>query len=66
MNSEKKLANPDRYDVLKEHAIRMRKNPTTAESILWNSLRGKKMGYDFIDNTSSEITLPTSFVWKRT
>ena len=25
----------------------MRKNPTTAESILWNSLRGKKMGIRF-------------------
>jgi len=40
-------ANLDRYKLLKESAQRMRKYPTPAEAVLWNSLRGNKLGVKF-------------------
>ncbi|MEZ4934836.1 MAG: isoleucine--tRNA ligase [Saprospiraceae bacterium] len=41
-------ANPMSYELLKEYAKRMRDNPTDAEKVLWNNLRGKKLeGYKF-------------------
>lgn len=42
-----KLANPLNYDLLKENAKRMRKEPTEAESVLWEILRGNKFGAKF-------------------
>ena len=44
-------ANPDRYKIMKESAARMRKNPTPAEAMLWNSLRGNKLGVRFLQTT---------------
>ena len=35
------------YLLLKEHARKMRHNPTEAESALWGRLRYKQLGYKF-------------------
>ncbi len=40
-------ADPLLYSLLKEYAYRMRINPTEAESILWQQLRGKALGQPF-------------------
>lgn len=41
-------ANPVLYSLLKEHARRMRKQPTKAEQMLWNALGGKNLdGHKF-------------------
>lgn len=40
-------ADPMLYDVLKEHAERMKKYPTGAENLLWNYLKGEKLGCRF-------------------
>lgn len=39
-----KTANPVMYKLLKEHASRMRNQPTTAEKMLWNALSNKNLG----------------------
>ena len=40
-------ADPTLYSVLKEHAEHNRKNPTEAESVLWNCLRSNRLGVKF-------------------
>mgnify|MGYP002508780032 CR=1 FL=1 len=35
------------YDLLKKNAIENRKNPTEAESVLWNMLKANKLGAHF-------------------
>jgi very-short-patch-repair endonuclease len=35
------------YDLLKKNAIENRKNPTEAESVLWDMLKGNNLGYHF-------------------
>ena len=40
-------SNPTLYNVLKEHAEHNRKNPTDAESVLWNCLRSNRLGVKF-------------------
>lgn len=40
-------ADPLLYSLLKEYAYRMRINPTEAESILWQQLKGKALGQPF-------------------
>jgi len=40
-------ADPLLYSLLKEYSHRMRINPTEAESILWQQLRGKALGQPF-------------------
>ena len=35
------------YDLLKANAIENRKNPTEAESVLWDMLKGNNIGYHF-------------------
>ena len=40
-------ANPDWYPLLKEHARRMRNNPTEAEDFLWRQLKGKGLNTSF-------------------
>ena len=42
-----KMADPLLYDKLKEFAFENRKNPTEAESILWEYLKGKQTGFSF-------------------
>ena len=39
--------NPDWYPLLKEHARRMRNNPTEAEDFLWRQLKGKGLNTSF-------------------
>jgi isoleucyl-tRNA synthetase len=38
-----KTANPLSYNIIKEYAKQNRKNPTQAEDVLWQNLRGKKL-----------------------
>ena len=40
-------ADPMWYDILKKFAEENRKNPTEAESILWNALKAKGIGFKF-------------------
>ncbi len=40
-------ANPDWYPILKEHARRMRNNPTDAEAYLWKQLKAQGLGAAF-------------------
>lgn len=40
-------ANPDWYPLLKENAKRMRNNPTEAEFVLWQILKGNGLGVRF-------------------
>ena len=41
------MADPLLYDKLKVFAFEHRKNPTEAESILWEYLKGKQTGFSF-------------------
>jgi very-short-patch-repair endonuclease len=43
----KAVLNREIYKKLHPEAIRMRENPTKAESILWDELKSKKLGYKF-------------------
>ena len=47
MINELRWAASDRYSLLKEWARLNRKNPTNAEVILWNHLRGKELKTKF-------------------
>lgn len=47
MIDDLKWASPDRYGLLKEFAKKNRANPTLAEQILWQHLRGKVLGTKF-------------------
>ena len=52
------------YDVLKELAYKNRKNPTEAEAIIWNYLKGKQLGLHFrrqhiIGNYIVDFSCPT-------
>ena len=40
-------ADSTQYDLLKENAVNNRKNPTEAESVLWDMLKGNNIGYHF-------------------
>ena len=40
-------ADSTQYDLLKENAKNNRKNPTEAESVLWDMLKGNNIGYHF-------------------
>ena len=40
-------ADPMEYALLKEHALRMRKEPTEAENVLWQCLRNSQLGVKF-------------------
>ena len=40
-------ANPNWYPLLKEHARRMRNNPTEAETFLWKQLKAQGLGEAF-------------------
>jgi very-short-patch-repair endonuclease len=42
-----RTANPDVYALLKKFAKKNRANPTIAETILWQHLRGKSLGAKF-------------------
>ncbi|MBR6285874.1 MAG: radical SAM protein [Bacteroidaceae bacterium] len=42
-----KTADPTLYGMLKEHSRNMRNNPTEAESLLWNELKGDVLGIRF-------------------
>ena len=42
-----KTSCPDRYDLLKVFARDNRKCPTQAETVLWEYLKGKSLGYRF-------------------
>ena len=39
-----KTASPDRYRLLKVYARENRKNPTLAEQVLWENIRGEQLG----------------------
>lgn len=39
--------NVDRYEMLKENAVRMRNLPTEAEKLMWHYLRGNQLGVRF-------------------
>ncbi|MDE6693168.1 MAG: NAD-dependent epimerase/dehydratase family protein, partial [Muribaculaceae bacterium] len=65
-DSRRDLANPDTYVLLKEHAKEMRKNPTQAESAMWEMLKGEGVGFkfrrqhivgDYILDTLSRLTV---------
>ena len=43
-----KSSSPDRYLMLREYARRNRENATLAEQYLWEHLRGKTLGLDFL------------------
>ncbi len=47
MNDELKWATSDRYSLLKDWARQNRKCPTNAETVLWERLRGRKLGLKF-------------------
>lgn len=47
MNAKYMTARSANYELLRENADRMRKQPTEAESILWQFVRGKKLGLRF-------------------
>lgn len=40
-------ASPDWYAILKENARKNRNNMTVAEQVLWDELKGKKLGHRF-------------------
>lgn len=40
-------ADSTQYDLLKENAVNNRKNPTEAESVLWDMMKGNKLGAHF-------------------
>ena len=43
-----KSSSPDRYLMLREYASRNRENATLAEQYLWEHLRGKALGVEFL------------------
>ena len=43
LKSYYRTANPAMYEILKENSKKRRQNPTTAEEVLWENLRGKKL-----------------------
>lgn len=43
-----KSSSPDRYPMLREYARINRKNATLAEQYLWEHLRGKALGVEFL------------------
>ncbi|MCR5180128.1 MAG: endonuclease domain-containing protein [Bacteroidaceae bacterium] len=43
-----KTSYPDRYGLLKEFARENRKNPTLAESVLWEQIRDEYLGVKFL------------------
>ena len=47
MIDDLKWAAPDRYELLKDFAKKNRANPTQAEQILWQHIRGKVLGTKF-------------------
>ena len=47
MNEDLKWAAPDRYGLLKDFARKNRMNPTLAETILWQHIRGNALGTKF-------------------
>ena len=47
MNDELKRAAPDRYGLLRSYARENRANPTVAETILWQEIRGGALGTKF-------------------
>jgi len=46
------------WNLLKTNAKEKRKNPTEAESILWNLLKGKQLGYKFRQQHPMDIFIP--------
>jgi len=42
-----KYASPDRYELLRESAHKNRHNPTDAEYVLWQQIKGKAFGVKF-------------------
>ena len=48
------------YELLKANAIKNRQYATQAENLLWLYLKGKQVDISFVDNISSNNTLPTS------
>ena len=45
---EYKTASPDRYEMLKAYARENRRNATLAEQVLWEHLRNKSLGVQFV------------------
>ena len=43
-----RYAAPDRYELLKNFAHDLRRNPTDAEQFLWQQLKGKALGVKFM------------------
>lgn len=48
MLNELKWAAPDRYGLLKDFARKNRINPTLAETVLWQNIRGEAFGTKFM------------------
>ena len=46
--SDYRTAYPDRYSLLKAYAKENRDNPTLAEDVLWQHLRGGQLGIKFL------------------
>ena len=46
--SDYRTADPDRYPLLKAYAKENRANPTLAEDVLWQHLRGGQLGIKFL------------------
>ena len=40
-------ASTDRYNTLRDYAKKNRRNSTTAENVLWQSIRNKQLGVEF-------------------
>ena len=40
-------ANPMMYSILRENAVKNKRNPTEAESVMWEMLRKKQLGVIF-------------------
>ena len=61
-------AAPALYPVLKEHALRMRNNPTEAEERMWQYLKGSQLGKPFrrqhiiADNIVDFVCLPCKLI----
>ena len=60
-----RTASPDRYELLKEFAKKNRKNPTIAESFLWQQLKGEALGGKFRRQHVIYDLLLISSVWRR-
>lgn len=61
-------ADPALNPVLKEHALRMRNNPTEAEERMWQHLKGSQLGKPFrrqhiiADNIVDFVCLPCKLI----